>query len=101
MFEVRALGSVKVSGDEVVKLHSIVQALTPHPSYTYIVLQALCARICGAYSNGVALSSIIAACFSNRQILGTTSTIGASIITNTIVGVSYYKYSIIGPKTLF
>ena len=52
MFEVRALGSVKVSGDEVVKLHSIVQALTPHPSYTYIVLQALCARICGAYSNG-------------------------------------------------
>ena len=36
MFEVRALGSVKVSGDEVVKLHSIVQALTPHPSYTYI-----------------------------------------------------------------
>ena len=27
--------------------------------------------------------------------------IGASITTNTVLGVPYYKYSIMGPKTLF
>ena len=30
-----------------------------------------------------------------------TATVGASIITNTILGVPYCNYSILGPKTLF
>ena len=58
-------------------------------------------RMVGDWGLGFEVSTLDVGLFSSASASPRWNTIGASIITSTILEVPYYGYSIMGPETLF